>query len=63
MKMKTKYDTYKLALEKKIRYADKKKPNISGLVKKKRFNAKITKIESNLYYWFNYYCCIECSLK
>ena len=34
--LKTKYDTDKSDLEKKISYADKKNPNISGLVKKKK---------------------------
>ena len=35
--LKTKYDTNKSDLEKKISYADKKNPNISGLVKKKNY--------------------------
>ena len=34
--LKTKYDTHKLDLEKKISDADKKIPNISGLIKKNR---------------------------
>ena len=40
--LKTKYDTDKLYLEKKINESDKKIPNTSGLVKKKNDNAKIT---------------------
>ena len=35
--LKTKYDTNKSDLEKKISYADKKNPNISGLVKKENY--------------------------
>ena len=45
---KTKYDTDKSDLEKKISDADKKIPNTSGLVKKTDLNAKITKIEGKI---------------
>ena len=44
--LKTKYDTRKLDLEKKIRDVDKKIPDTSSLVKKKRFSYKF---------------CIDCS--
>ena len=42
--LKTKYDTDKSDLEKQIIDADKKIPNISELVKKTDYNAKITEI-------------------
>ena len=43
--LKTKYDTDKTDLEKKISDADKKIPTISGLVKKTDYNANVTEIE------------------
>ena len=46
--LKTKYDTDKSGLEKKISDADKKIPDTSGLVKKLDYNAKITYIEGKL---------------
>ena len=46
--LKTKYDTDKSDLENKIIDADKKIPNIDGLVKKTDYNAIITEIESKI---------------
>ena len=46
--LKTRYDTDKPDLEKKISNADKKIPDTSGLVKKTDYNAKITEIERKL---------------
>ena len=43
--MKTKYDTNKSDLEKKISDANKNLPDASGLVKKSGYNNKITEIE------------------
>ena len=43
--LKTKYDTVKSDLEKKISDADKKIPDTSGLVKKTDCNSKVTEIE------------------
>ena len=43
--MKTKYDTDKSDLEKKISDANKNLPDTSGLVKKSDYNIKITEIE------------------
>ena len=45
---KTKYDTDKSDLEKKIRDADKKNPDISRLAKKTDYNAKIKEIEGKI---------------
>ena len=44
----TTYDTDKSDLEKKISDADKKIPDVSGLVKKTDFNSKITEIEAKI---------------
>ena len=44
----TKYDADKLDLEKKISNADKKIPDISELIKKNNYNAKITEIEGKI---------------
>ena len=46
--LKTAYDTDKSDLEKKISDADKKIPDVSGLVKKTIFNSKITEIEGKM---------------
>ena len=46
--LKTKYDTDKSYLEKKISDAEKKSPTINGILKKKDYNAKITEIESKI---------------
>ena len=46
--LKTKYDTDKSILEKKISDAYKKFPDTSRLVKKTDYNAKITEIESKI---------------
>ena len=46
--LKTKYDTDKLDLEKKISDAEKKIPDTKSLVKKADINAKITEIESKI---------------
>ena len=46
--LKTTYDTDKSDLEKKIRDADKKIPDISNLAKKTDLNAKITEIEGKI---------------
>ena len=46
--LKTKYDTDKLDLEKKISNADKKIPDTSGFVKKTDCNAKISEIENKV---------------
>ena len=46
--LKTKYDTGKSDLEKKISDADIKIPVTSGLAKKADYNAKITEIESKI---------------
>ena len=46
--LKTKYDTDKSSLEKKISDANKKIPNISKLVKKTDYNSQITDIESKI---------------
>ena len=46
--LKTKYDTDKSDLEKKISEAEKKISDTSGLVKKTDFNSKITEIESRI---------------
>ena len=46
--LKTKYDTDKSYLEKKISDAEKKSPTINGIKKKKDYNAKITEIESKI---------------
>ena len=46
--LKTKYDTDKPDLEKKISEADKKNSDSSGLVKKTDYNAKITELESKI---------------
>ena len=46
--LKTKSDTDKSDLEKKIRDADKKIPDTSGLVKKTDHNFKITEIEGEI---------------
>ena len=43
--LKTKYDTDKSYLEKKIRDADKEIPHINGLVKKTDYNAKTPEIK------------------
>ena len=63
--LKTKYDTDKSDLEKKIRDANKKSPDISEFVKKRNYNAKITGvdtyIENTQYQWFSYNYCIKCS--
>ena len=45
---KTKYDTDKSDLEKKINDAGKKTPNISRIVKKADYNTKISKIEGRI---------------
>ena len=42
------YDTNKLGLEKKIKDADKKVPDIIGLVKKDDYNTKISEIEGKI---------------
>ena len=54
--LKTKYDTDKSDLEKKISVVDKKIPNTSGLVKKTYFSSKITEIEGRIpsIRWFSY---------
>ena len=44
--LKTKYDTYKSDLERKISDAEKKVPDTSGLVEKLDYNSKITELES-----------------
>ena len=46
--LKTKYDTNKSDLEKKISDADKKIRDTSGLVKKSDYSAKISEIESKI---------------
>ena len=46
--MKTKYDTDKSYLEKKIRDADKEIPHINGLVKKTDYNAKTPEIKKKI---------------
>ena len=46
--LKTKYDTDKSDLEKKISDADKNIPDVSDLVKKTNFDAKITKVEDKI---------------
>ena len=46
--LKTKYDTDKSDLKKKIRDAEKKIPNTSGLVKKTDYSSKITEIEGKI---------------
>ena len=46
--LKTKYDTDKSDLEKKISDADKKIPDTSGLVKKLYYNAEITELENKI---------------
>ena len=46
--LKTKYNTDKSYLEKKIRDADKKIPNISEVIRKVDNNAKINEIENKL---------------
>ena len=46
--LKTKYDTDKSDLEKKISDADKKIPDTNGLVKKRNNNAKITEMEGKI---------------
>ena len=46
--LKTKYDTDKSDLEKKISAAEKKFSDTSGLVKKTDYNSKITEIESRI---------------
>ena len=46
--LKTKYNTDKSYLEKKIRDADKKIPNISKVIRKLDNNAKINEIENKL---------------
>ena len=46
--LKTKYDTDKSDLERKISDADKQIPDTSGLVKKTDYNAKITEIEGKI---------------
>ena len=46
--LKTKFDTDKSDLEKKISDADKKIPDTSSLVKKTDYNAKITEIEGKI---------------
>ena len=46
--LKTKYDTDKSGLEKKISDVDKKIPDTSSLVKKTDYNSKITKIEGKI---------------
>ena len=46
--LKTKYDTDKSGLEKKISDVDKKIPDTSGLVKKTDFSSKITEIENKI---------------
>ena len=46
--LKTKYNTDKSYLEKKIRDADKKIPNISEVIRKLDNNAKINEIENKL---------------
>ena len=46
--LKTKYDTDKSDLEKKISDADKKIPDTSGLVKKLDYNAEITELENKI---------------
>ena len=46
--LKTKYDTDKLDLEKKISNADKNIPDTSGLVKKTDCNAKTIEIENKV---------------
>ena len=46
--LKTKYDTDKLDLEKKISNADKKIPDTSALVKKTDCNAKTIEIENKV---------------
>ena len=46
--LKSKYDTDKSDLEKKINNTDKKIPNTSGLVKKTDYTTKITEIEGKI---------------
>ena len=46
--LKSKYDTDKSDLEKKINNTDKKIPNTSGLVKKADYTTKITEIEGKI---------------
>ena len=47
--LKTKYDTDKSDLEKKISYADKNIPDTSKLVRKTDCNSKITEIEGKIF--------------
>ena len=46
--LKTKYDTHKADLEKKISDAEKKIPNATSLVKKTDYNSKITEIKGKI---------------
>ena len=46
--LKTKYDTHKLDLQKKISDADKKIPDANGLVKKTYYSAKASEIENKI---------------
>ena len=46
--LKTKYDTHKLDLQKKISDADKKIPDTNGLVKKTYYSAKASEIENKI---------------
>ena len=46
--LKTKYDTHKLDLQKKISDADKKIPDTNGLVKKSYYSAKASEIENKI---------------
>ena len=45
--LKTKYDTDKSNLENKVNGADKKRPNISGLIKKRIIMLKLLKKKQN----------------
>ena len=46
--LKTKYDTHKLDLQKKISDADKKIPDTNGFVKKTCYSAKASQIENKI---------------
>ena len=46
--LKTKYDTDKSDLEKKLSDTEKKNPDTGGVVKKTGYNSKITEIESKI---------------
>ena len=46
--LKTKYDTHKLDLQKKISDADKKIPDTNGFVKKTCYSAKASEIENKI---------------